>query len=319
MMDEVLSAGPLDILVNNAGIQHTAPLADMPRARWDAILAINLSAAFDTMRLALPGMMARGYGRIVNIASVHGLVASVQKAPYVAAKFGLVGLTRVAALEAAQAGNRGSGGVTANCICPGWTETAIIEPQIQARAARVRRRPRGRHPRSAAREAAERPHVDAGRDRADGAVAVRPGSAQPDRRGHSDRRRLDGPVDAARLRSQSAESHRSVKSIGAVGCAASTAIARLLSRASSGSTTVARRSSTATSASEASPPRRCRASILRRSRGSEPRQSRMVKGADDAAASAANPARSPRFRKAASTIVGQPPSSEARAAASRRS
>ncbi len=135
MMDEVLGGGPLDILVNNAGIQYTAPLAEMPRARWDAILAVNLSAAFDTMRLALPGMQARGYGRIVNIASVHGLVASIHKAPYVAAKFGLVGLTRVAALEAAQAGSRSSGGVTANCICPGWTETAIIEPQIQARAA----------------------------------------------------------------------------------------------------------------------------------------------------------------------------------------
>jgi 3-hydroxybutyrate dehydrogenase len=135
LVQEVLDTGPLDILVNNAGVQHTAPLQEMPRARWDAILAINLSAAFDTMRLALPGMMARGYGRIVNIASVHGLVASVNKAPYVAAKFGLVGLTRVAALEAARAGNRASGGVTANCICPGWTETAIIEPQIQARAA----------------------------------------------------------------------------------------------------------------------------------------------------------------------------------------
>ena len=137
MMNEVLAAGPLDILVNNAGIQHTASLADMPRARWDAILAINLSAAFDTMRLALPGMIARGYGRIVNIASVHGLVASVHKGPYVAAKFGLVGLTRVAALEAAQAGSRATGGVTANCICPGWTETAIIEPQIAARAAQL--------------------------------------------------------------------------------------------------------------------------------------------------------------------------------------
>ena len=135
LMDEVLSGGPLDILVNNAGIQHTAPLAQMPRERWDAILAINLSAAFDTLRLALPGMVARGYGRVVNIASVHGLVASVHKAPYVAAKFGLVGLTRVAALECAGAGNRASGGVTVNCICPGWTETAIIEPQIQARAA----------------------------------------------------------------------------------------------------------------------------------------------------------------------------------------
>ena len=137
MMNQVLSAGALDILVNNAGIQHTAPLTDMPRAKWDAILAINLSAAFDTMRLALPGMLAGGYGRIVNIASVHGLVASVNKAPYVAAKFGLVGLTRVAALEAAQAGSRSSGGVTANCICPGWTETAIIEPQIQTRAAQL--------------------------------------------------------------------------------------------------------------------------------------------------------------------------------------
>lgn len=134
MMAAALEAGPLDILVNNAGIQHTAALADMPRAKWDAILAINLSAAFDTMRLALPGMIRSGYGRIINVASVHGLVASVNKAPYVAAKFGLVGLTRVAALEAAKAGSRASGGVTANCICPGWTETAIIEPQIQARA-----------------------------------------------------------------------------------------------------------------------------------------------------------------------------------------
>lgn len=135
MMTVVLGGGPLDILVNNAGIQHTSSLAEMPREKWDAILAINLSAAFDTMRLALPGMQARGYGRIINIASVHGLVASVNKGPYVAAKFGLIGLTRVAAIEAASAGSRESGGVTANCICPGWTETAIIEPQIQTRAA----------------------------------------------------------------------------------------------------------------------------------------------------------------------------------------
>lgn len=134
LMHETLKLGPLDILVNNAGIQYTAPMTEMPRERWDAILAINLSAAFDTMRLALPSMLASGYGRIVNIASVHGLVASVNKAPYVAAKFGLVGMTRVVALEAAQAGDRVSGGITANCICPGWTETAIIEPQIQARA-----------------------------------------------------------------------------------------------------------------------------------------------------------------------------------------
>jgi 3-hydroxybutyrate dehydrogenase len=133
LMDAVL-ASPLDILVNNAGIQLTAPLAEMPRTRWDDIIAINLSAAFDTMRLALPAMAQRGYGRVINIASVHGLVASVHKAPYVAAKFGLVGMSRVAALEYAAAGDRESGGVTVNCICPGWTETAIIEPQIAARA-----------------------------------------------------------------------------------------------------------------------------------------------------------------------------------------
>jgi 3-hydroxybutyrate dehydrogenase len=134
LMADALADGSVDILVNNAGVQHTAPLESMPRARWDAILAINLSAAFDTMRLALPDMARRGYGRVVNIASVHGLVASVQKAPYVAAKFGLVGLSRVAALEYAGSGSRASGGVTVNCVCPGWTETAIIQPQIEARA-----------------------------------------------------------------------------------------------------------------------------------------------------------------------------------------
>ncbi len=134
MMKAVLAAGPVDILVNNAGIQKTAPLQDMPPADWNAIIAINLSSAFHTMQAALPGMAARGYGRVVNISSVHGLVASINKAPYVAAKFGLIGLSRVAALEYASAGNRDLGGVTVNCICPGWTETAIIEPQILARA-----------------------------------------------------------------------------------------------------------------------------------------------------------------------------------------
>ena len=128
-------AGPLDVLVNNAGIQHTAPLAEMPPATWDRILAINLSAVFHTMRLALPGMAQRGFGRVVNIASVHGLVASVQKAPYVAAKHGVVGLSKVAALEYAAQGDRNGGGITINCICPGFVETALIEPQIQARAA----------------------------------------------------------------------------------------------------------------------------------------------------------------------------------------
>lgn len=137
-IDELMAAvaawGGPDILVNNAGIQHTAPIAEMPRETWDAIVSINLSAAFHTMQAALPGMADRGFGRVINIASVHGLVASKDKAPYVAAKFGLVGLSRVAALEYAARGSKGSGGVTVNCICPGWTETAIIEPQVTARA-----------------------------------------------------------------------------------------------------------------------------------------------------------------------------------------
>jgi len=135
LMAAVSAWGGPDILVNNAGIQHTAPLAEMPRETWDAILAVNLSAAFDTMRAALPGMAERGYGRVINIASVHGLVASKDKGPYVAAKFGLVGLSRVAALEYAATGDRAKGGVTVNCICPGWTETTLLEPQIEARAA----------------------------------------------------------------------------------------------------------------------------------------------------------------------------------------
>lgn len=134
LMRAVFDTGSLDILVNNAGIQRVAPLAETRRRDWDDILAVNLSAAFDTMRLALPQMAARGYGRVINIASVHGLVASIHKAPYVAAKHGLIGLSKVAALEYASAGTRASGGVTVNCICPAWTETAIIAPQIAARA-----------------------------------------------------------------------------------------------------------------------------------------------------------------------------------------
>ena len=122
-----------DVLVNCAGIQHTAPLAEMPASTWDAIIAINLSAAFHTMRLALPAMAETGYGRVVNVASVHGLVASVHKAPYVASKFGLVGMSKAAALEYASAGSRASGGITINCVCPGWVETPLIEPQIAAR------------------------------------------------------------------------------------------------------------------------------------------------------------------------------------------
>ena len=127
------SGGGIDILVNNAGIQHAVPLHEMPVQKWNDIIAINLSSAFHTMRAAMPMMAARGYGRVINVASVHGLVASKDKAPYVASKFGIVGLSKVAALEYAAQGSRESGGITVNCICPGWVETPLIEPQIEAR------------------------------------------------------------------------------------------------------------------------------------------------------------------------------------------
>jgi 3-hydroxybutyrate dehydrogenase len=133
LMAQVFALGHLDILVNNAGIQHTAPLTAISAEVWNDILAVNLSAAFHTMRHALPPMAQAGYGRVINIASVHGLVASVNKAPYVAAKFGLVGLSKVAALEYAHIGSAQGGGVTVNCICPGWVDTALVAPQIAER------------------------------------------------------------------------------------------------------------------------------------------------------------------------------------------
>jgi 3-hydroxybutyrate dehydrogenase len=133
LIGAILASGPVDILVNNAGIQHTATIAEMPRGKWNDILAINLSSYFDTMRLLLPAMKEYGFGRVINIASVHGLVGSMAKAPYVAAKHGVVGLTKVAALEYASAGSAETGGVTVNAICPGWVGTDLIEPQIQAR------------------------------------------------------------------------------------------------------------------------------------------------------------------------------------------
>lgn len=120
--------GGIDILVNNAGIQHTAPIEDFPPDRWAAIIAINLSSSFYTIHHSLPVMRQNGWGRIINIASVHGLVASANKAAYVSAKHGLVGLTKVVALETAGTG------ITSNAICPGWTRTELIEPQIIARA-----------------------------------------------------------------------------------------------------------------------------------------------------------------------------------------
>ena len=120
--------GRLDILVNNAGIQFTAPVEAFPVERWDAVIATNLSAAFYLTRAAIPGMRARGWGRVINIASAHGLVASVEKAAYVAAKHGIIGLTKVVGLETANAG------ITVNAICPGWVLTPLVQSQIEARA-----------------------------------------------------------------------------------------------------------------------------------------------------------------------------------------
>lgn len=133
LMSKAFGFGGVDILVNNAGIQHPAAIADVPRNVWNAIIAVNLSACFHTMQAALPIMAERGYGRVINIASVQGLIGSINKAPYVSAKHGLVGLSKVAALEYATAGSKQLGGVTVNCICPGWTETELIQPQIATR------------------------------------------------------------------------------------------------------------------------------------------------------------------------------------------
>ena len=129
MVEKTLqTSGRLDILVNNAGIQHVAPLQDFPPEKWDAIMAINLSSAFHTTRLALPSMLANRWGRIINIASAHGLVASPYKSAYVAAKHGIVGLTKVTALETAEQG------ITCNAICPGYVYTPLVEAQIDGQA-----------------------------------------------------------------------------------------------------------------------------------------------------------------------------------------
>ena len=124
----VRTMGAVDILVNNAGIQHVANVEDFPVDKWDAIIAINLTSAFHTTRLALPGMKTRGWGRILNIASTHGLVASAAKSAYVASKHGLIGFTKAVALETATTG------VTVNAICPGWVLTPLVQQQVDARA-----------------------------------------------------------------------------------------------------------------------------------------------------------------------------------------
>lgn len=131
MMEEAIKQfDGIDILVNNAGIQHVANIEDFPTDKWDAIIAINLSSAFHTTRLALPAMKAKNWGRIINLASVHGLVASAQKSAYVAAKHGLIGFTKTTALETAHTG------VTCNAICPGWVLTPLVQKQVDARAER---------------------------------------------------------------------------------------------------------------------------------------------------------------------------------------
>jgi 3-hydroxybutyrate dehydrogenase len=119
----------IDILVNNAGIQHVASIPEFPDEKWDAVIAINLSSAFHTSKIAIANMQTRGWGRVVNIASAHGLVASVNKSAYVAAKHGIVGLTKVTALENAKTN------ITCNAICPGWVDTPLVRKQIEAKAA----------------------------------------------------------------------------------------------------------------------------------------------------------------------------------------
>jgi len=122
--------GRVDILVNNAGIQHVAPVESFPVERWDAIIAINLTSAFHTTRLVVPKMKQANWGRIINVASVHGLVASAEKSAYTAAKHGIVGFTRSIALETAQTG------ITCNAVCPGWVLTPLVQKQVDARAER---------------------------------------------------------------------------------------------------------------------------------------------------------------------------------------
>lgn len=122
--------GSIDILINNAGIQHTDPIEQFPVEKWDAIIAINLSSAFHTIRAALPLMKSKSWGRVINIASVHGMVASTNKVAYVAAKHAIIGVTRTIALETAESG------ITVNAICPGWVRTPLVERQIEALAER---------------------------------------------------------------------------------------------------------------------------------------------------------------------------------------
>ena len=186
--------GGVDVLVNNAGIQHVAPVDEFPVDKWDAVIAINLSAAFHAIRAALPHMKARNWGRVINIASTHGLVASAQKAAYVAAKHGIIGLTKVVALETATTG------ITCNAICPGW----VLTPS-RAEADRRSRRPAKPHSRCGESEAARRKAAVArvrngGRDRRGGAFPLFRGRAANPRHSAAGRRRLDRPMKTILLK-----------------------------------------------------------------------------------------------------------------------
>ena len=176
--------GRLDMLVNNAGIQHVAPLEQFPAEKWDAILAINLSSAFHTTRLALPAMRQNRFGRIINIASAHGLVASPFKAAYVAAKHGIVGLTKVAALETAE------DGITCNAICPGYVYTPLVEAQIDGQA-KAHGISRDGDPGRAAGAAAEQAFCDSRGDRCAHGVSRQRRRGLDHRHGIAGRRRLD--------------------------------------------------------------------------------------------------------------------------------
>ena len=179
--------GAVDILVNNAGIQHVSPIEAFPVDRWDAIIAINLSAVFHAMRAALPAMRERGWGRIINIASVHGVVGSAGKSAYVAAKHGVIGLTKVGALETADSN------ITVNAICPGWVLTPLVQQQIDALAARGPERRRRQAP-PAGRETTVGPVRHPAADRRAGAIPVLRRGGQYARRRAEDRRRLDRAV-----------------------------------------------------------------------------------------------------------------------------
>ena len=180
--------GSLDILVNNAGIQFIANVEDFPAERWDAIIAINLSGVFHGMKAAIPGMKRRGWGRIINIASAHGLVASPQKVAYVAAKHGVVGMTKVAAIELA------NHGVTVNAICPGWVLTPLVQKQLEDRAKQEGTTVEQQKHALPDREAADGGVLHAGADRRAGGVPVLRGCEDDHRRAAVDRWRLGGAI-----------------------------------------------------------------------------------------------------------------------------